>query len=101
MSNYYNRIITLPIYFRHGNMKYYKDIKIQKYIESNHLVFKLGKAKDILLDLAYKEEIYSHESNYSMVWDESLEFSENLRRNNLLSLWDSGSVIFEIKPMEN
>lgn len=101
LCNYYKRNIIFPVYFRHGNIKYYEGMKIYEYNKSNHLIFKLGKAKEILLGLAYEEEVYSNDGNYSMIWDSSLEFVENLKINNFLSLWDCGSFAFKIEHMEN
>lgn len=101
MCKSYKTNIIFPVYFRHGNIKYYKDMIPFKYIKNNHLIFRPGKLKDITLSKVDSEEVYSSNWNYCMIWDESLELAGNLNLNKYLSLWDSGSFLFKIKYLEN
>lgn len=100
MCKSYKTNIIFPVYFRHGNIRYYEDMLPFEYIKNNHLIFRPGKLKDITLSKVDSKEVYSSNWNYCMVWDESLELAENLNLNNYLSLWDSGSFLFKIKYLE-
>ena len=66
-------------------------------IQSNHFIFKLGKAEDIQLNFVDAEEYYKDEGNYSIVYDFNLDFYDNLKLNGFNSLWDCGSTIYKIR----